>query len=219
MLRAKSTTIKRQNGDEIVIDGVSTFKEALEENRMDNDAIDAAGVSGTDNLRGVNLSHGSAYGADFSGSDMGKNGQRSANLSYLRATGALFNRTDLTGASLAFADMDGADLRGCDMTDCLFSNGRIVGAALDGATLNWTQHRFIYEILRRTLKMDGMTYAASEKRKVEVTAMFLAQDAGDVRDFGEILAALPAKERAWVVKECKPFVVEGDNAPAALRGR
>jgi uncharacterized protein YjbI with pentapeptide repeats len=100
-------------------------------------------------LNEADLSHANLTGADFTdsrleGADFSYSCMHGANLRYCKAEGAIFIKSDLTGADLSMADLRGnlqdailkkADLRGANLMGANMIGCNLEGASLKGAIM------------------------------------------------------------------------------------
>ena len=88
-------------------------------------------------------------GKDVYGLDLSNAYLSGANLSNAYLSGA-----DLYGANLSGANLSNANLSGADLSGANLSGANLYGARLSDATINWSSHRLLSEILVRAATTD-----------------------------------------------------------------
>ena len=161
-------------------------------------------------LRGAHLSGADLCGADLcgahlSGAHLSGAYLRGAYLSGAHLGGAYLSGAHLCGADLSGAHLSGADLSGADLSGAHLSGADLCGVDLSGAHLAWQNHWLLGYVL---LLESGQSIA---RRKI---AGLIAMSSDWCWD---TFLAIEDDEREWALTVLADYLVDGDNAPQALR--
>lgn len=189
--------VSRWEPTRILAEGEGTIRDVLE--RAVRVGADLRGA----NLSGAYLSDASLSGADLFGAYLSDATLTDSNLTGAYLIGSNLHDADLSGADLSGADLYGANLTGADLT-----GADLRGADLTGARLDWGSHDLLAELLAHEADTDS-------RRALACLVGYGAR-------FGwcwDHYLALDHPDREWALDVLAGYVVEGDDAPDALRER
>ena len=125
----------------------------LTEANLRNANLNGAFLNGA-NLRNANLNGADLQGADLRGADLSCSDMCGADLRNARLNEANLSHTDMTGADLTGANLNNANLSGAYLRSSHIQNTSLLYANLFGASIEWSSHELIAEILRRAAGCD-----------------------------------------------------------------
>jgi hypothetical protein len=211
-------TIYSQYGPEIFSFNAANVRAAVEVAVRRGADLSGADLGGADlggadlrlaDLRSADLGSADLRLANFGGADLSGADLRNANLRNANLRGANFGGANFGGADLRLANLRNANLRGANL-----SGADLRLANLSGATIAWSSHTLIAELLFCAAGADPSDLT-TRRRRAFAGLVLISDDW--CWETWERMVNWHAEEAAWALSVLRPYVREGDDAPEILR--